>query len=144
MRCIPLLTAALLAGSLSLSVPARAQQKAATPDTAVARSLRNEQRDDPKFAPDRHQGDGPFPRLVIRGATLIDGTGGPPRGPVDIVIEKNRIVDIVSVGVPNVPIDTAKRPKGPAREVDATGMYVLPGLADLHVHQGTQEKAHES
>ena len=46
MRCIPLLTAPLLAGSLSLSVPARAQQKAATPDTAVARSLRNEQRDE--------------------------------------------------------------------------------------------------
>jgi hypothetical protein len=40
-------------------------------------------------APDREaaEGEGPFERLVIRGATLIDGTGGPPRGPVDIVIE---------------------------------------------------------
>ena len=41
--------------------------------------------------PDRAEGDGPYNRLVIRGATLIDGAGGPPRGPVDIVIEGNRI-----------------------------------------------------
>ena len=41
--------------------------------------------------PDRAEGDGPFDRLVIRGATVIDGSGGPPRGPVDIVIEGNRI-----------------------------------------------------
>ena len=32
--------------------------------------------------------------MIIRGATLIDGTGGPPRGPVDIVIEGNRITDV--------------------------------------------------
>ena len=29
--------------------------------------------------PDRAEGDGPYDRLVIRGATLIDGAGGPPR-----------------------------------------------------------------
>src|SRR5256885_17141869 len=125
MRCIPLLTAPLLAGSLSLSVPARAQQKAATPDTAVARSLRNEQRDDPKFAPDRHEGDGPFPRLVIRGATLIDGTGGPPRGPGDIVIEHNRIAEVRDVGAPHVAIDSTRRPRTGEREIDAAGMYVM-------------------
>jgi hypothetical protein len=39
-------------------------------------------------APDRQEGEGegPFERLIIRGATLIDGTGAPPIGPVDIVI----------------------------------------------------------
>ena len=42
-----------------------------------------------KPAPDRIEGDGPFERLIIRGANLIDGTGSPPRGPVDIVIDKN-------------------------------------------------------
>jgi hypothetical protein len=31
--------------------------------------------------PDRAEGEGPFKRLVIRGATVIDGAGGPPRGP---------------------------------------------------------------
>ena len=44
------------------------------------------------------EGEGPFDRLVIRGATVIDGTGAPPMGPVDIVIEQNRIREIRSVG----------------------------------------------
>ncbi|HMF97839.1 MAG TPA: hypothetical protein VKE96_26245, partial [Vicinamibacterales bacterium] len=37
-------------------------------------------------APPRAQGEGfgPYATMVIRGAMLIDGTGGPPRGPVDI------------------------------------------------------------
>ncbi|MCZ6756891.1 MAG: hypothetical protein O7C39_01285, partial [Bacteroidetes bacterium] len=39
-------------------------------------------------APDRgeDEGEGPFERLIIRGVTVIDGTGAPPRGPVDLVI----------------------------------------------------------
>ena len=51
-------------------------------------------------APDRRagEGEGPFARLIIRGATMIDGTGAPPMGPVDIVIENNRIREIRSVG----------------------------------------------
>src|SRR5216117_1839803 len=79
----------------------------------LAEALRNERREDPKPAPARHEGEGPFQKLIIRGATLIDGTGGPPRGPVDIVIEGNRITDVANVGVPGVPIDSTKRPKGP-------------------------------
>ena len=51
-------------------------------------------------APPRAEGEGPFSRLVIRGATLIDGTGAPPRGPVDIVVVNNRISEIRSVGNP--------------------------------------------
>ena len=35
---------------------------------------------------------GPYQRLVIRGATVIDGAGAPPIGPMDIVIEQDRIV----------------------------------------------------
>jgi hypothetical protein len=111
---------------------------------AVPPALRAERAEDPRVAPARHEGDGPFQRLIIRSATLIDGTGAPPRGPVDIVIENNRIASIVSVGVPHVPIDSAKRPKGATREINANGMYVLPGLVDLHVHQGTTQKAAES
>lgn len=130
---------------VSLGTPLAAQQRTTTPDTAAAaRNLRNEQRDDPRFAPDRHEGTGPFTKLIIRGATLIDGTGGPPRGPVDIVVEGNRIAEIANVGVPHVPIDSTRRPKGAAKEIDATGMYVMPGIVDLHVHQGTQQKAPES
>ncbi|MDH5235708.1 MAG: amidohydrolase, partial [Gemmatimonadota bacterium] len=72
---------------------------------------------------------------------LIDGYGSAPRGPVDVVVEGNRIAQIVGVGFPKVPIDTSKRPKGATRELDAEGMYLMPGLVDLHVHQGTQQKA---
>ena len=66
---------------------------------------------------------GPFARLILRGVTLIDGTGAPPMGPVDIVIEKNRIAEIVAVGSPGVPIDPEGRPKaGPGdREMDLHG-----------------------
>ncbi|HEY2854950.1 MAG TPA: amidohydrolase family protein, partial [Gemmatimonadaceae bacterium] len=117
---------------------------AATDTAATARNNRNEQRDDPKFAPDRHEGIGPFPKLIIRGVTLIDGTGAPPHGPVDVVVEGNRITEVRDVGVPHVAIDSTRRPKGPAHEIDATGMYLMPGIVDLHVHQGTPQKAPES
>lgn len=97
-----------------------------------------------KPAPDRTTGEGPFDRLIIRGATLIDGSGGPAIGPVDIVIEKNRIVDIKVVGVPHVPIDPDIRPTGATKEIDATGKYVMPGIVDLHVHTGGDTKAPEA
>jgi imidazolonepropionase-like amidohydrolase len=89
-------------------------------------------------SPDRGPGDGegPFERLIIRGATVIDGTGAPPIGPMDIVIEGNRIVQVRGVGAPGIPIDPARRPGGATREIDAHGMYVLPGFVDLHGHQG--------
>ena len=112
--------AALAVTSRVTSHAATAQQRAAAPasDSAVARNLRAEQRDDPKFAPNRHEGEGPFPRLILRGAILIDGTGAPPHGPVDIVVEGNRITEVRDVGVPHVAIDSTRRPKGPAREID--------------------------
>jgi hypothetical protein len=91
-------------------------------------------------APDRTEGEGPFDRLIIRGATVVDGTGAPPIGPMDIVIEDDRIVEIQSVGKPGLPIQPSERPGGAAREIDAGGMYVLPGFVDLHAHQGGVEQ----
>ena len=87
-------------------------------------------------APDRERGDGPYDRLVLRGATLIDGTGAPPVGPVDIVVEDDRIVNIESVGYPGVPIEDDDRPAEGTRELDLSGMYVLPGFVDMHAHIG--------
>ena len=87
-------------------------------------------------SPDRTVGEGPYDRLIIRGATVIDGTGAPPIGPMDIVIEENRIAEIRGVGSPGVPIDESRRPGDATREIDAHGMYVLPGFVDLHAHQG--------
>src|SRR5262245_33103630 len=89
-------------------------------------------------APARAEGEGPFDRLILRGATVIDGTGAPAIGPIDIVIEKDRITHIRNVGFPDVPIEETRRPRAnPAdKVVDLTGMYVLPGLVDMHGHIG--------
>ena len=89
-------------------------------------------------APDRKEGEGPWPQLILRGATLINGTGAPAIGPVDIVIENNRIVSVNNVGYPGVPIKEDGRPKLKAggKEMDCSGMYVLPGLIDMHGHIG--------
>ncbi len=97
-----------------------------------------------KPAPDRQRGEGPFERLIIRGATVIDGTGAPPRGPMDIVVEGNRIADIVNVGVPHVDIRAERRPGNATKEIDAHGSYVLPGFINLHAHAGSVPKAPEA
>lgn len=93
-------------------------------------------------APPRAEGEGPFGRLILRGVTVIDGTGAPPFGPVDLVIEKNRIANVAMVGNPGVPIDPEGRPKAQAgdREIDLTGHYVLPGFVDMHGHLGGKEQ----
>lgn len=99
-----------------------------------------------KGAPDRgaDEGQGPFKRLIIRGATLIDGSGAPPRGPVDIVVEGNRIVSIKNIGYPHVPIDEGKRPGNATFELDASGSYVMPGFINNHAHVGAVPKAPEA
>jgi hypothetical protein len=83
--------------------------------------------------------EGPYKRLVIRGATIIPGHGGPATGPADIVIEGNVITEIV----PFDPVSAERRGRGAERPtgdrvIDATGMYVLPGLIDLHTHVRTE------
>lgn len=91
-----------------------------------------------KNAPKRAEGDGPYNKLIIRGVTLVNSTGAPPIGPIDIVVEKNKIKEIKQVGYPGVPIDESKRPKaGPSdRVLDCTGMYLMPGFIDMHGHIG--------
>jgi len=139
-RFPPLAVASALAASL-LS----AQQRPAQPTQPAAQQQQAERGNDPRVAPDRREGEGPFTRLIIRGAILIDGTGAPPRGPVDIVVEGNRIANIANVSYPGLPEpDSTRRPRGAAREIQARGMWVMPGLVDLHVHQGTQQKAPDS
>ena len=87
------------------------------------------------------EGSGPFRKLVIRGATVIDGTGAPPYGPVDIIIEGNRITEVRGAGTPGLPPTPQRPPRDAAREIDAAGMYVLPGFVDNHGHNGDPEKA---
>ena len=99
--------------------------------------------------------DGPIPlgntrgerygRLVIRNATILSGRGTPgtnrampPEGPVDIVIEGNTIVNMIPVD----PVNAAgygrsfQRATGDA-VIDATGLYVMPGLVEMHAHLPT-------
>ena len=107
----PVFTAASLAPAFALAAavstplsllaqraPAKsAQIKPASLDTAGNMFLTSERREDPHPAPARTEGEGPFNRLIVRGENLIDGYGSAPRGPVDVVIEGNRIVEIASV-----------------------------------------------
>ena len=88
------------------------------------------------------QSEGPFEQLIIRGVTLINGNGAPPIGPVDIVVENNLIKKIKVVGYPGVEIDPKKRPKlkDDGKELDATGMYLLPGFIDMHGHIGGESQ----
>lgn len=90
--------------------------------------------------PPRSEGEGQYDQLIIRGGYLIDGTGAPATGPVDIVIEQDRIARVVTVGTPGLEIDPKMRPvpktagAKQVREIDAHGKYVLPGFVDSHAH----------
>src|SRR3989454_11168505 len=62
---------------------------------------------------------------VLRGATLIDGTGAPPMRDATIVVHDGRIESIATGAVG----------PWPSHEViDAAGFTVLPGLIDCHDH----------
>jgi len=66
--------------------------------------------------------------IVYRGATLIDGTGAPPRANVSIVVDGAKIATVEN--------GNDAVPEG-AKIVDVRGLYVLPGLIDTHVHLAT-------
>ncbi len=68
-----------------------------------------------------------YDKLVIRNAVIIDGKGTPPRGPSDIILLDNKIA---SIGGPK----SADEYKNEAHVIDGTGMYVLPGFINNHVH----------
>lgn len=75
------------------------------------------------------EGEGPFDLLVIKDVVLIDGAGAPPRGPVTITIEGNRITGIKN----EAPEEIAD---GNTHVIDGEGMYAMPGLVDAHAHAG--------
>ena len=66
-------------------------------------------------------------RMVIRGATVVEGNGTPAAGPVDIAIENGMITAVGRAAAQ--PGDVV---------IDAKGKYVLPGLINLHGHLHTE------
>ena len=96
-------------------------------------------------APNRRaeEGKGPFKTLAIRGVMLIDGSGAPPTGPVDVIVEGNRITAVRSAGTPGLPMRQDRGAKA-EHEIDATGMYLMPGFVDMHVHAGGAPKNEEA
>lgn len=84
----------------------------------------------------RDRGIGPFGRLVLRGANVIDGTGAPPIGPIDVVVEKGHIVEMRKVGYAGAPIHPERRPAKGDHEIDCHGKWVAPGFIDCHAHAG--------
>jgi N-acyl-D-aspartate/D-glutamate deacylase len=63
--------------------------------------------------------------LVIRGGTVVDGTGAPARAS-DVAIDGDRIAAIGN--------DVGEG----RREIDATGLLVAPGWVDIHTHYDGQ------
>src|SRR5213082_883061 len=63
--------------------------------------------------------------LVIRGGTVVDGTGAPART-ADVAVDGGVITEVGTV-------DGACR-----RELDADGLVVTPGWVDIHTHYDGQ------
>ena len=64
--------------------------------------------------------------LVIRGGTIVDGTGV-PRYRADLAVKNGRVAAI-----------SGRIPSGSAQEIDASGCIVAPGAIDLHTHYDAQ------
>ena len=64
--------------------------------------------------------------VVIRGGTIVDGTGIPPFR-ADLAVKDGRIAMI-----------SGRIKAGGAREIDAKGCNVAPGAIDLHTHYDAQ------
>lgn len=70
-------------------------------------------------------------RVVYRGATLIDGTGGPARPDMAVLANGGRIEAVLPAA------DLTAHMTGGAELVDLAGRYLLPGLIDSHQHLAT-------
>lgn len=66
------------------------------------------------------------PVIVLRGGTLIDGRGGAPIANAVVVMQGDRIVSVGLAGSTAIPAN--------AHVIDASGLFIMPGLIDLHIH----------
>lgn len=68
----------------------------------------------------------PTPTLIIRGGTIVDGTGAPAYDG-DVALAGDRILAVGDVGAATAP-----------EEIDAKGRIVTPGFVDIHTHYDGQ------
>jgi hypothetical protein len=69
----------------------------------------------------------PIPATIaITHVTVIDATGAPPKPNFTVLIDNEKISAIGSDSSIDIPFG--------ARIIDATGKYLIPGLADMHIH----------
>ncbi|MCA9878786.1 MAG: amidohydrolase family protein, partial [Thermomicrobiales bacterium] len=61
---------------------------------------------------------------ALVGASIIDGTGAPARTGLAVLVQDGRILDVTAAA--HLPEDTQR--------VDLTGLTLMPGLIDTHVH----------
>jgi len=64
--------------------------------------------------------------VALVGATLLDGSGGPPLPDATIVVRRGRIESVGTRGGFTLPPRTT--------EVDVSGRWIMPGLIDAHAH----------
>ena len=64
--------------------------------------------------------------IALVGATLIDGTGGPPLTDAAIVVRRGRIESVGTRGSFTLPSRTV--------QVDVANRWIIPGLIDAHAH----------
>jgi imidazolonepropionase-like amidohydrolase len=91
----------------------------------------------PESIPDRQRGEGPFDRLILRGVMMVNGEGAPPVGPMDVLIEGNRISQLRNLGLLKpVPEENRITVQAGDRVMELDGHYLLPGFVDMHAHFG--------
>ncbi|WP_169798326.1 amidohydrolase family protein [Sphingomonas soli] len=66
------------------------------------------------------------PIIVVTGGTLLDGRWGGAIPNAVVVLQGDRIVSAGPAGT--------RIPANVSRTIDASGMYIMPGLIDLHIH----------
>jgi N-acyl-D-amino-acid deacylase len=66
---------------------------------------------------------------VLRGATVVDGTGAPGQA-ADVLVDGDRIADVAEPG--------GLTPTAGAEEVDLRGLVLAPGFVDIHTHYDAQ------